>query len=821
MRACTVPLGAAIIALFAAGPASAKDYSGTALNIIPSGQFGSFPLPSKADVQAKMYDALTPLFDKVTNGDLRKDFKSEKLGRKGTPGPVKVEKVPRKGVRIVRDRFNVPHVYGKTHDDVVWASGWILQEDRGLLLAEARYPARFAALDAPGINAINLIVGIKQVKTTPQVDQMIESEQTRLLRAQGRRGRALLHDIDTYVKGANARLKAENSTQAPYTRVDIYAANAVAGQLFGRGGGDEARRSELLSGLTGRLGDGPGNELFDDLSENNDPDAPTTQTRSAPYGAIPSPNDRSGNAILDSGSFQPVPPTQPAQPATTRGAGFEPHGWASNFLMVAGKRAKAKHPLFVAGPQIGYYYPGLTFELDLHGPGYQARGASSPAQPGSILIGRGPDFAWSLTSAGSDTTDDFAETLCDGSDLKYMYKGQCRDMETVDAGEIVGQGEVVFHRTVHGPVIGYATVGGTRVAISQQRSSYARDAQWNLLFKDATEGRIRSPKSFFASAARSPFTFNVAYADNKHIATYSAGRLPLRNPHVDPRLPTKGTGEFEWTGFLSAKKHAFQADPKSGLLVNWNNKPAPNWGSADDNWAYGSTYRSQMLVAGLAKRKRHTLASVTSAMNAAATMDLRSFELTPLLDKLLASSTAPSPREAQMLAALDAWRAAGSSRLDVNLDGKGDAGAGPAIWDALYARLADAILAPALGPQLDDLSRLVGRINAPSTGFQDGRIWIVDKDLKALVGEPLKAPYRTKFCGAGDRAACQATVWQAFKDAGDAIAAAQGSGDVGAWFMDANAERIKFAPGLLPTTIRYTNRPSGIQQVITFTKHRK
>ena len=85
---------------------------------------------------------------------------------------------------------------------------------------------------------------------------------------------------------------------------------------------------------------------------------------------------------------------------------------------------------------------------------------------------------------------------------------------------------------------------------------------------------------------------------------------------------------------------------------------------------------------------------------------------------------------------------------------------------------------------------------------------------------PLKAPYQTKFCGSGDKATCQATVWQAFKDAGDAIAAAQGD-DVSAWFMDANAERITFLPGLLPTKIRYTNRPSGIQQVITFTGHRK
>jgi acyl-homoserine lactone acylase PvdQ len=46
--------------------------------------------------------------------------------------------VPRKGVTILRDKFNVPHITGKTHDDVTWAMGWVTEEDRGLLLAQAR-----------------------------------------------------------------------------------------------------------------------------------------------------------------------------------------------------------------------------------------------------------------------------------------------------------------------------------------------------------------------------------------------------------------------------------------------------------------------------------------------------------------------------------------------------------------------------------------------------------------------------------------------------------------------------------------------------------
>ena len=61
-------------------PAATTDYASTALNIIPSGQPGAFPVPTGADRQARMYDALTPLFDKVTSDDLHRDFKSERFG---------------------------------------------------------------------------------------------------------------------------------------------------------------------------------------------------------------------------------------------------------------------------------------------------------------------------------------------------------------------------------------------------------------------------------------------------------------------------------------------------------------------------------------------------------------------------------------------------------------------------------------------------------------------------------------------------------------------------------------------------------------------
>jgi hypothetical protein len=129
-------LAAAALALTAA-PAAADDYAATARNIIPSGQYGSVPPAPGADAQALMYDGLTPLLDQVTDADLLSQFKSEQFGpgEDGVGGGGVAETIPRAGVTVIRDRFNVPHITGDSRDDVTWAMGWILAEDRGLLLA--------------------------------------------------------------------------------------------------------------------------------------------------------------------------------------------------------------------------------------------------------------------------------------------------------------------------------------------------------------------------------------------------------------------------------------------------------------------------------------------------------------------------------------------------------------------------------------------------------------------------------------------------------------------------------------------------------------
>src|SRR3954453_17539648 len=242
-------IGLAVVVLAVAPVgAAAKDLAATALNIIPSGQYGGLPVPPGADQQAQMYDGLTPLFDNVQSGDLTTYFKSEAFNSIGTDGPAKTEKVPRKGVTITRDKYNVPHVKSKDYDGGIWAAGWLLAEDRALLLEQARFNSRVAAIGVPGLQALTLIAGLKTFKPSKQTEKEL-AKQTDVLKKAGKDGKAVLHDFDVFVQGINDRYKKAKVKAPKWTRSDVYALDALKGQFVGQGGGSEARRTQFYSAL--------------------------------------------------------------------------------------------------------------------------------------------------------------------------------------------------------------------------------------------------------------------------------------------------------------------------------------------------------------------------------------------------------------------------------------------------------------------------------------------------------------------------------------------------------------------------------------------
>jgi acyl-homoserine lactone acylase PvdQ len=809
---------ATLVALMLIGSASASaaDYASVARNIIPSGQWGTLPPPPQADSQAQMYDALTPKFFNVTEEDLATKFKSEALGSLGTDGPAISTENPRPGVEIVRDQFNVPHVTAATYDDGIWAAGYIVAQDRSALLAQARYNARVAAIDVPNVTALSLITNLKSFQPSEQTENEI-AKQSQVLEDAGPEGVAVLRDIDTFVAGINAWLSANSPGTAPWTRNDIFALNALKGQFLGQGGGREARNTQFYAGLRDQLGTKKGKSVFNDLRQFKNKDMHFAVDGKANYGKLP--KKPKGNVIIDPGSYDPVEavPQDTAPPKET-----DPRvgAQASNVLMVDDERSQSGDPLMVGGPQIGYFYPGFTLEIDMNAPGLTWRGATSVPFPGYLLIGRGEDFANTLTSASADIIDQFAEKLCGGSDTKYEYKGKCREMETVNAGTIGGQ-QVTFQRTVHGPVTGYATVNGKRVAISSKRSSYGKDTLDQLFFRRLSNGQVNDAESFMDAARLTPQTFNSFYIDNEDIAMYTSGLLPQRHEDVDPGLLTDGTGKYEWKGIAPDKAHPQGVNPSDGTIVNWNETGARGFMAADDQFARsGSAMRVDLLTKSMKQTDaggKWDLVGLTAAMNAGATQDVRAIDTVPLLQKLLGGTKAPSATAQGMLDQMVLWRKQGGSRLDGDLDGLIDA-PGAASMDVAWPKIADAFMKPVLKKQatLDELSTLHSRFDLPPGGQYSGWYQYFDRDIRSLLGQKVSQPLSNRYCGGGDLKECRKDIWSAIEKAGESLTQSQGSADPAAWHSDATRERIRFAPGILPTTMRYANRPSGIQQVISF-----
>jgi len=785
----------------AAGPS--RDYAAASWSILAPGETGSLAFDRNTRDQAQLYDGLTPLGGDVTAQDLRRYFKPAPLGLGSDRGRRREQ--PRSGVTIVRDAFGVAHVMGRTEGDVAYGAGWVTAADRGLLLQRIRGPARLAALDVPGLDPLALALSGKSFVPSPEAEAYL-ANQLDAVRAQGELGRRVLAVIKAYAAGINGYNRANGVPMTPFTAIDVVACAALVGARLGTNGGQEARNAMFLDALEKRLGETDARTVFADLREANDPETPVTVAASFPQ-QLPA-STAPGSVVIDDGSF-----TGPA-PATAASA--------SNALLIGAKRSVTGHPLFVAGPQVGYSYPSFLEEMELSGAGFAVRGATFPGVP-FVLFGRGPDFAWSASSSQADNVDLFVETLCE-DDYHYLYRGQCESMRRSSLGTLKSQGSpdetLSYYETAHGPVIGYATTNGTRVAISSQRSTRGRELLSARAFYALNTGRVTSAQSFLKTTSLVEFSFNWFYADDRDIAMFSSGRLPIRGLGTDPALPTVGTGDYDWRGFVSFAGHPKAINPPSGVILNWNNKPAANVGAGDSNFSYGPIQRVNLLTAAIAARKKHTLATVTGAMNLAATQDLRVARVWPTIREVLLTGPAPSARAEAAASLLDGWRSMGSSRLDRDLDGKID-NPGAAVMDAAWWRLAGAVLTPILGPLVERLAVLHGTSDDPSpqgSAFLSGWYGYVEKDLSTLIGDQVRGVFTRGYCGAGVLASCRDALWAALDDAAAELEIAQGP-DPSSWRSSAIKERIVFTPGLLADTMRWTNRPT-FQQVVSFSGHR-
>lgn len=634
------------------------------------------------------------------------------------------------------DAYGVTHIYADDAYTLFYANGYVQARDRLFQLHVLRHV---------GYGDSATVAGSGQLASDIAVRRDLYSRQE--IAAQFDGAPAGMQDaLRAYADGVNRFIAEAVANDAlpgefavlgppePWTVHDSIASIDYLIGYFGSGGGEELANARRYASLEDALGREDGFAALGDLNWVRVDDA---------YTSIPA-EDLEVDGCEDVPDLADVPAAQ--LDAAVAAAGSVPWGvpsealpgplalgqrqgaglmagfkWGSNAMLLSGEHTTTGQPIMFGGPQMGYYKPPVPYQVGLHGAGYDAVGVGVASAPG-IVIGRTPQFAWSVTSGADDQVDTVVLELDPADAHRFRWDGgwvamACeqavhRGLPSAAAPDDAPQVVVQDVCRANGmPVVAWNPEAGLAWAQRSTTRGEELDGAWMWL-NLATCGDLGC---FARQLEEFPFTFNFHYAGPEGIAYFHTGDVPLRDPALDPRLPALPGDAHAWRGeVVGLGLNTWVANPSTGYVVNWNNAPARQWRTGDTLEMWGSVHRVQLLDhfvrERLAEGTPMAWQDVAGILQAAATHDPFARSVVPLMLDGLTGADRRDPGIARAVQALQGWQATDYAWADADGDGAYD-DAGHAVYDAARGKLQSLVFDDELGA-----SALKLTFDPPSSG---------------------------------------------------------------------------------------------------------
>ncbi|MFS0574307.1 penicillin acylase family protein [Sporosarcina sp. 179-K 3D1 HS] len=595
-------------------------------------------------------------------------------------------------VTVIRDAYGVPHLYAKNKEDLYEAYGYVMAKDQLFQLEMFRRGNE---------GTVSEVFGEEYLSKDEQTrrDGYSDKEIKEMLAGLDPQYRVLIEKfadgISRYVKEAlqnpDEKLSKEfhdhQVVPREWTSIDIVRLY-MSSMTFFMDNHQELTNAEILAGLEGTYGKETALAMFDDLVWTNDPEAPTS--------------------IMDKGSSTTSSVSNTLQPISQGAVDVSkelnaqrkeyvrlseelglPLSVGSNAMIVGADKSESGNALLMSGPQVGFVAPGFLYEVGLHSPGYDMVGSGFIGYP-FIMFGANNHFAFSATAGFGNVTDIFEEKLNPNDPRQYLHKGMWKEMDKrtelikVKTEDGIKEVEKEFYRTVHGPVISIDEEN--HVAYSKAWSFRGTEAVSMAAYMEANFAK--NLQQFQEAASKYTMSLNWYYAGiTGDIAYYHVGKYPIRNEEIDIRLPTPGTGEYDWNGFSPFENNPQVINPKNGYVVNWNNKPEKNWRNGENSFYWGEDNRVQQFINGMEARGKVTLEDLNEINYHASFAQLRTHNFKPLLIETLEQHQDMDADYAMLINELKKWN---NLKEDKDKDGYYDAEIATffdAWWSTVHEKL--------------------------------------------------------------------------------------------------------------------------------------
>ncbi len=561
----------------------------------------------------------------------------------------------REPVEVLRDRWGVPHIFAKNTEDLFFAQGYVVAQDRMWQLEMWRRNGEGRLAEVLGPDYVTRDRFARLLVFRGNWD-----EEFRKYHPEGRT------IFDSFARGVNASIqKALDENKVPveflimgFRPQPIWTARTLLTRMPGwtlsRNASSEVQRALDVKAM--------GIAKVLELKP-TDPEKAFTVPEGLDLADIE-------DAILavsrDANSLRwNLSPQKPATSAAIIGAGgpaasfVTPNPWlpepdlGSNNWVIGGSKSVTGKPIIANDPHREVVNPALRYVVHLNAPGWNVIGATEPGLPG-ISIGHNDRLAWGFTILGMDQQDLYVEETDPENAGRYRADGQWRDMEV--QRELIwvrGQSDPVtvdLKFTRHGPVLHENTARNRAYAlrwVGAEPGGAGYLGSLNVLqTKNWKEFNDALPKAWYIPS------HSLVYADVEGNYGYiGVAQTPIRK-NWDGLLPVPGKdSKYEWAGYVPFDKLPKALNGSAGFYNSSNNdvvpKIVPNY-SIPLGYEYSAPYRYDRVHEVLSEKKKFSASDMERLQQD--TLSLPARELVPLLKGVTVTDPAVQEARKRLLA---------------------------------------------------------------------------------------------------------------------------------------------------------------------------